>query len=328
MSRGYWYTLIAVVGWLVLSPILYAQEQPSPSLESQPIAPSQQGNDNAGKQVNAPEKQHEAESLTPALQKIESAIRDIVPQKDEAADQRQEDQDKADLQAQQDMAFWAKLMFVAAVVTAAITFGGLILIWRTLHHTRRAADSALNMVSEAKLATNAAQDAVEVTREIGQAQVRAYLACTEAKYTISKTSIFCQLVIANKGLSPANQIEIAAFLSPQKPVKGREICEAAECESISAGSLGNASFAGKFSELGNEVKVSLYDKMQPFAIYCVISWRDVFKKEQENSFWLYVPLYEISILKPLLNRAFAKREDVFTVRHDKIRDPEPEAGAN
>lgn len=325
MFRSYRYVLIAVVGWLVCSPLTYAQQQTSPTLESQPVAPSQQGDANSGKQDNAPDEQPKPEILTPALQKIESAIRDIVPPKDEAADQRQEDRDKADLQAQEDMAFWAKLMFLASALTVAVTFGGLVLIWRTLHHTKRAANSAVDMVNEARLTTKAAQDAIEVTREIGEAQVRAYLTCTEAKYTISKTSIFCQLVIANKGLSPADRIEIQARLIPQKPLKGIEMCEAEDCEPISAGSVGNASFAGEFSKLGDEVKDSIHSKMQPFAIQCIISWRDVFKKEQEILLWLHVPLYEISILKPLLKRGFTKREDVFTIRHDEIRDPEAEA---
>ena len=322
MSRGYQYAIIAVVGWLVCSQSIYAQQVTKPALKSQPVAPSQQGDANSGQQNDAPKEQPKPEILTPALKQIESAIRDIVPQKDEAKDQGQEERDKADLQAQVDMAFWAKGMFWAAAFTFMSTVAGLILIWRTLFHTRRAANYAGCMLAEAAAATKAAQDAVDVTREIGEAQVRAYLTCTSAKYTISKKSIFCQLVIANKGQSPADRIKIGAFLSPQKPLEGRGMCEDEECEAISAGSSGNASFAGEFSDLGDDFMTSIYDKMQPFAICCVISWRDVFKKEQEISVWLYVPLYEISILKPLVNRAFAKREDVFRVHFEKIHDPE------
>ena len=174
MSRGYWYTLIAVVGWLVFGSLTYAQEQLSPSLESQPVTPSQQGDANSGKQDSAPDEQPKPEILTPALQKIESAIREIVPPKDEGKYQRQEARDKGDLRAQEDMAFWAKFMFWATAVAAAITFCGLVLIGRTLHYTRIAANHTQGMLEEAKTTTTAAVDAAKAAKKSAELQEESF----------------------------------------------------------------------------------------------------------------------------------------------------------
>ena len=175
MFRGYRYAIIAVVGWLVCSPLSYAQQQTSPALESQPVTPSQKKNASQGNADNGSSEQPQAEILAPALKQIESAIRDIVPKKDEAGDQRQEDRDKADLQAQEDMAFWAKGMFWATAATVIITLAGLALIARTLHHTRRAANYAEEMVVEAKATTAATLKLIDQEQTNAQRQLRAYI---------------------------------------------------------------------------------------------------------------------------------------------------------
>jgi hypothetical protein len=56
------------------------------------------------------------------------------------------------------MATYAKWLFWVSVVSIGITGLGIYLVWGTLAETRKA--------------TFAAQDAVRVTREIGEAQVR------------------------------------------------------------------------------------------------------------------------------------------------------------
>ena len=58
------------------------------------------------------------------------------------------------------MALWAMLMFFASTASVVVTVVGVVLIWRTLHHTRRAADYAKDMVDKSKLATQAAEAAV------------------------------------------------------------------------------------------------------------------------------------------------------------------------
>ncbi len=98
------------------------------------------------------------------LQGIESAIRDSIPTEDTTQRQQQDQRENADLKAQEDMAFWSMAMFWATFATVLLTFAALVAIIRTLHHTRRAADYAKEMVDEAAKATSAANATFDEAR--------------------------------------------------------------------------------------------------------------------------------------------------------------------
>ena len=96
----------------------------------------------------------------------------------------------ADLHAQQDMAEWALLMFLA-------TLAGVVYIALTLGATRDA-------VAEARNATWAAEKSVKETRRIGEAQTRAYLLVERAWITQSdENDIRIRAKIKNFGQTPA-----------------------------------------------------------------------------------------------------------------------------
>ena len=139
MPRSYRLPIIAIAGWLGLCLSVDAQHQTSPTLESKPVTATQSPERPSDHQDGGAKEQSKPEALAPALEKIESAIRDAIPPKDEAKDQRQENRDVSDLKAQKDMARWAERMFWATGASIALTLIGILLIWRTLHHTRRAA---------------------------------------------------------------------------------------------------------------------------------------------------------------------------------------------
>ena len=163
MSSGNWLYRIAIGGCLAalfLASAL-AQEVQPPVSKSQPETESGQ---NAGKRRSKDEGQKEKatpEQLAPALGKIEAAIRDSIAQQRAAQSQGPEDHEISDLKAQEGMAFWAKLMFWATVAAVILTVAGIILIWRTLHHTRRAADFARDMLGEAEITAEATRKQVE-----------------------------------------------------------------------------------------------------------------------------------------------------------------------
>jgi hypothetical protein len=109
------------------------------------------------------------------------------------------------------MALWAFWMFVAATASVVLTFVGIILIGWTLYHTKRAATAAVDMVDEAKATTRAADETVKVTRDIGQAQVRAYLHITGIAFGVrSDRKIFVGVKIKNVGQSPAHYTHFVA----------------------------------------------------------------------------------------------------------------------
>lgn len=188
----------------------------NPALESQPVPnarqqPSATKSDNGAKQ-----QQPEPEKLLPAINGIESAIRDLIAEEDKVASQRQEQRAKDDLEAQQDMARWAKYMLWATGAGVFLTGVGIYLIGRTLIYTRDAARHAGSAVEEAKSATKAAQDAVEVTRTIGEAQTRAYLhvlaAAINWRDNAGDEEAWIVVEVVNKGQSPALNCKLGIAL--------------------------------------------------------------------------------------------------------------------
>lgn len=161
MFKPCWVLVAAVMLLFAASGSVDAQQTSSPTLESQPIAPTEGSNSSGNHNDDGAEKKPDTENLVPAIEKIESAIRDLIPKPDEAKNQWAEDREKADLQAQEDMAFWAKAMTFATWASVAVTVMGLYLIWRTLHHTKIAAGHTEGMLVEAKAATKAANLAAE-----------------------------------------------------------------------------------------------------------------------------------------------------------------------
>jgi len=98
-----------------------------------------------------------------------------------------------DLKAQQEMARWALLML-------AVTAVGVLYVAVTL--------------KEAASATLAAQDAVRVTREMGEAQTRAYLGIETIQFTDFATGKIpkCVCVLKNFGQSPASEVQYTSAL--------------------------------------------------------------------------------------------------------------------
>lgn len=185
-------------------------------------------------EIGAAESDAEAESseqssidITPALNGIEAAIRELIADEDKAEKERREDQQSRDLQAQEDMAVWAGKMFWATVATAALTLFGLILIGKTLRYTRIAADHTEEMLAEAKETTNAANlaaKAAEVANthaaKFAEMDTRAYLTASDVSLIASdnENGIFVEVTIRNVGKSPAYNVTAVRFC----------ICEAAQ----------------------------------------------------------------------------------------------------
>jgi hypothetical protein len=234
MSRSNWLYVLAAGALLAFnSPSL--SQQPDTSLEHQPIPETrQQAGANQG-QANAAEQQPNSADLAPALKAVEGAIRELIPKDDSIERQRQEQREISDLQAQQEMAVWAKLMFWASLGGVALTFGGLILIYRTLHHTRRAADYARDMIEEAEKTTRAAVVSAEAAREaVEQAKETNRIAAesivldqrpwlildfdlARVSFTQHSVSATCTVTIRNIGKSPALATPIGFSFSKPFP---------------------------------------------------------------------------------------------------------------
>lgn len=198
--------LIAALGWLTVD-VAFSQEPTPPEQEAQVEPPGNyQGGATAGERPAAQE-QDRSPTIFSALNGVEAAIRDLIAEQRNQASQGPASHEVRDLHAQEKMAMWAFWMFVATAATVALTFAALLAILRTLHHTKRAADAAVDMVTEAKATSAAAEATIGVTREIGQAQVRAYLSIKAARaYVDEKDGIVFDVTVENSGQSPAKGV--------------------------------------------------------------------------------------------------------------------------
>ena len=99
-----------------------------------------------------------------------------------------------DLRAQQDMALWALWMFIASCFTVLVTGVG-------IYYVRE-------MLEASRSANRAAVRAVEVTRDIGQAEVRAYLGIESLTFGVdNERNVFLRVSARNFGQSPAIKVQ-------------------------------------------------------------------------------------------------------------------------
>lgn len=169
------------LGLIATLPEALAQERVEPALESQPVPEPRQEPGAEQRQPRAGEQGADAEPLVPALNAIETAIRDLIAEDDAQQRERQEHHEIADLQAQKDMAFWAERMTWATYGSVALTFAGVLLIWRTLKHTRRTADAAIAAVEEGQRTADAAIEANRINRDMFIRDQRAWLSISNFK---------------------------------------------------------------------------------------------------------------------------------------------------
>lgn len=150
------YFLVAIALGLALSSGALARAPTPADQETQSVTESRrQESAPASEQDNALQ-QRAYVDMVPALNRIEAAIRSLVAIESQPQPSEQEDREKRDLIAQEDMAASAMMMFWATVASVVLTAAALVTIAITLYYTKRAADHAKSMVVEAEKTTAAA----------------------------------------------------------------------------------------------------------------------------------------------------------------------------
>ena len=166
-------------------------------------APSEQESDRNHQDGNEPI-QYPSDSHI-RVEDIESAIKNLVEPDSGNEKKEKIGREKDDLKAQQRMAYYTKLLFIASAFAVLLTGVGLELLRRTLVATQNAADSTALALKQAIMTTeetrrgidtasqNArqqlvqAQRANEVSRDMGVAQTRAYI-------SIQRVAIWVQVL--------------------------------------------------------------------------------------------------------------------------------------
>lgn len=166
----------------------------------------QSGHNTGTQEASASEYQQSAKrNAQIACRDLETAaIADCIY--DEISSARQQEQGEQDLAAQQWMAWWAGFL---TVITAATT----LISWIALRYLRDTFVKTAEMAEGANEATKAMLDANEIAREIGQAQVRAYIKCSKVTCKPmgqNHTDDLFSVVIETKNLgqSPALNMQV------------------------------------------------------------------------------------------------------------------------
>lgn len=178
MSSRAWIAVIAL--GLVLGVPALAQEPrlPPPAENAEPGAEPDATNHGAEPSDEQPRPQKElTEPKGGSNESVEPA--DTEPEASQGSAESEDeltDIARRDLAAQQSMAESTWQMAVAAWVAVGATLLGILLIWRTLVHTRIAAIAASDMVEQAKATTVAANASVDEARKATNVAHEAYLA--------------------------------------------------------------------------------------------------------------------------------------------------------
>ncbi|MBB4633828.1 hypothetical protein [Sphingosinicella soli] len=118
---------------------------------------------------------------------------------------------RQDLYAQQDMAEWARWMWIIRAFTAGITAVGVWFVRRTLEAT-------LEAVEDTSAATLAMQKQNEISKDATNRQLRAYLEVSECIVSVfpDDGEIIMQIRLKNCGQTPANDVRVMAesFAAP------------------------------------------------------------------------------------------------------------------
>lgn len=262
MSDGNWYSkpefIVLVSTVLVGAFVIFLKSGYGPSQRPNQWYEASQYADRANQRIAVECLQEEVAARLKCANEIEATY-------------REQHTSERDLSAQQYMAIWAFLMAVASIGALAITWIGIVYIRRTLDQTIAA--------------TEAAQSAVQVTREIGEAQVRAYITIKSCEIIFNKDENVASFnfEVENTGQSPAMKVRVPfrAFLK----VPGQN--DATYDGYIRAPHIGSGQTHWIGLKLREEDFPALsttlgWEKIDWLHINVVVSYRDVFKQSHSR----------------------------------------------
>jgi hypothetical protein len=195
---------------------------------------------------------------------------------------------------EQEESFWEA--FAVRTISDPVTLYTLVLtlftgmLWRSTEKLWKAGERQ-RKVSQDAIAV--AIDANQITRKIGEAQIRAYLTCIGGTYKIDNFTVTCWPTIANNGQSPATNVRMAGILVV--PLDTRKVGEPIpdinflRTEKWEAGapmipSQGQESSLLIFmhTQIGKTRFEALRLWNTQFHVECRIYWEDVFGKQQST----------------------------------------------
>ena len=197
---------LALGGWLLaglpfLCPTEVAsQEQPDDSPAAHESADQQEG-------ATAPKQDVPQDVISPS-EPIDTGGTDLDSGENATRNtQTENDYRQADLEAQQDMAWWALWMVIVSAASVFIAGGVVYLVSLTLREAKRTTEAAI-------AASKSAEESVGVTRETAALQLRAYLSGIPSgiNQLIGSDEGIGHVTIRNAGRLPARNVAVHVYL--------------------------------------------------------------------------------------------------------------------
>jgi len=182
MFRGYWLPAIAL--GLILTSSTYAQ-----TVSHHPSHSHEAGAGHAQPTANVPPSL--PITVQDYIKRIASALEAANAKKPSADEQRRADED---LNAQKEMARWAKWMFWVGVAELLLTMLGVFLVWRTLKASWAAA--------------NAAENTLNAMKDTAARELRAYVGVTVERQSFPEYGqpMHFKISVKNHGQTPAYNV--------------------------------------------------------------------------------------------------------------------------
>lgn len=280
MTRRLW-LLIAVC---IAAPLALAQQISRPGQSASANADAEKRSSEPSSALPA----SAALSITDSLQRI-AAAQETQAKGGDSADEKQDK--KADLQAQKDMAFWAKLMFFASVGSLVFTIAATGLLVFTFKQTRRATYAA-------RQSAVSARQAVRDSRKSAEKQLRAYVDVFHVSATwlaepddVTMKKVRVQAQFKNTGQTPAHEV-IAWMrvenLPPDSPVFDLDAPELVATGVQGPGAINHLEELKQFDS-GTGIVAGWKDGRRSLFVYGTIKYTDAFDEPRESHFRFFMP---------------------------------------
>jgi hypothetical protein len=197
-----------------------------------------------------------------------------------------------DIDAQRSMAIAAWAMVIVTTIGLWIGFYTLWLLKKNLVEAELIRGEAKRSARAAEASVKAALGTTKVTRRIGQAQVRAYVAITEVHYFRGTSNSRVEVGLSNSGQSPARIVNITVYATLEyKPIGGEwaEVATATSKRAIpSLAATSNAT--SHLVELDSQLPtLPFLETLEPdggsarVTARVLVRYRDVFKGRRRES---------------------------------------------
>lgn len=191
---------------------------------------------------------------------------------------REDNRAEQDVDAQQDMVLWARLMFFASFAATLITAVGVWLVKGTL-------DATLVAVKSTTDATDQMFEANKIARELMERQLRAYIGLEHAAFGRVGNSLVFKITIKNTGQTPAksykgicspyfshaSRVRYPENLTPYFRLEGTTV----------VGAGGTAEIKGELLKTPEEWHEFEIGALRVYAM-AFVSYRDVFETKRET----------------------------------------------